>query len=95
MASLYSTMSRIALNSSIVVVPFTFIAGGLVWAMYGATDIAGVIVFGIFYGFFSGGCKFLVIRYPMSAADMQLGTVISLVNPVAATCKSLVLYIGQ
>jgi len=59
-----------------VVVPFTFIAGGLVWAMYGATDIAGVIVFGIFYGFFSGG--FISLVNPVSAtfaADVnEIGT---------------------
>ena len=70
MVSLYAAMDRIVLDFSIVLVPCTFISGGLVWAMFGAKNIAGVIVFGILYGFFSGGCKFVVIGRSMSAAYM-------------------------
>ncbi|KAF7799230.1 hypothetical protein EIP86_010462 [Pleurotus ostreatoroseus] len=40
-----------------VIIPMTFISGILIFAMLGATSSAGMVVFGILYGFFSGGCK--------------------------------------
>jgi len=38
-----------------VVIPSGIISAALVFAMFGASSIGGVIAFGIFYGFFSGG----------------------------------------
>ncbi|KAH0578997.1 hypothetical protein H2248_003174 [Termitomyces sp. 'cryptogamus'] len=38
-----------------VMIPISIISGSLVFAMFGATSIGGTVVFGIFYGFFSGG----------------------------------------
>jgi MFS family permease len=38
-----------------VMIPSAIIAAGLIFGMFGATSIAGVTVFGVFYGFFSGG----------------------------------------
>ncbi|KAF8880532.1 major facilitator superfamily domain-containing protein [Infundibulicybe gibba] len=38
-----------------VMIPSALISGGLIFAMFGATSIAGVTVFAVFYGFFSGG----------------------------------------
>jgi predicted MFS family arabinose efflux permease len=49
-----------------VIIPCTFLTGALVWAFMGATDIAGVIVFTIFYGFFSGG--FITMCVPCCAS---------------------------
>jgi hypothetical protein len=36
-------------------IPSAIISGGLVFAMFGASSITGAVVFGVFYGFFSGG----------------------------------------
>jgi len=38
-----------------VMITSSLISGGLVFALFGATNTVGVILFGIFYGFFSGG----------------------------------------
>ncbi|KAF9044415.1 MFS general substrate transporter [Panaeolus papilionaceus] len=38
-----------------VIIPSALISGGLVFGMLGAVNVAGVVCFGIFYGFFSGG----------------------------------------
>ncbi|KAF5381766.1 hypothetical protein D9615_005434 [Tricholomella constricta] len=38
-----------------ILIPSGVISGGLVFAMFGASSTAGAIVFGVFYGFFSGG----------------------------------------
>lgn len=46
-----------AYNTSI---PLTFIAGALIFAMLGTTSQAGIIVFAILYGFFSGAFVSLV-----------------------------------
>ncbi|KAJ3569824.1 hypothetical protein NP233_g4800 [Leucocoprinus birnbaumii] len=40
------------LNTAVI---FSFITGCLVFVMFGATTSGGVVAFGIFYGFFSGG----------------------------------------
>ena len=34
-----------------------FITGGLIFSLFGATNVGGVTAFAIVYGFFSGGCK--------------------------------------
>ncbi|KAJ7596021.1 major facilitator superfamily domain-containing protein [Mycena floridula] len=39
-----------------VMIPSAFISAGLIWAMIGATNVPGVVLFGIFYGIFSGSC---------------------------------------
>lgn len=41
-----------------VLCPVAIITGALVFAMYGASNTAGAIVFAIIYGYFSGGCKY-------------------------------------
>lgn len=38
-----------------VIIPSSVISAALVFAMFGATSTAGVVAFGVFYGFFSGG----------------------------------------
>ncbi|KAF8066742.1 major facilitator superfamily domain-containing protein [Lyophyllum atratum] len=38
-----------------IMIPSAFITAGLVFAMFGASSVAGAVVFGSFYGFFSGG----------------------------------------
>ncbi|GLB41018.1 putative MFS general substrate transporter [Lyophyllum shimeji] len=38
-----------------IIIPSAVVSGGLVFAMFGASSIAGASVFGVFYGFFSGG----------------------------------------
>jgi len=38
-----------------VLIPSAAISGGLVFAMFGASSVSGAIIFGVFYGFFSGG----------------------------------------
>ncbi|KIM43683.1 hypothetical protein M413DRAFT_68867 [Hebeloma cylindrosporum] len=38
-----------------VMIPSALISAALIFAMFGATSIAGVVLFGVFYGFFSGG----------------------------------------
>ena len=42
-------------------VPSTFLSGVLVFIMLAAHTVAGVTLFGIFYGFFSGVCKYLTL----------------------------------
>ncbi|KAJ3509211.1 hypothetical protein NLJ89_g5344 [Agrocybe chaxingu] len=39
-----------------VMIASSVLSAGLIFALFGATSVAGVTVFGIFYGFFSGGC---------------------------------------
>ena len=46
-----------------VLIPFTFIAGGLAFAWIALENLAGVIVFSILYGFFSGA----IVSLPPSA----------------------------
>lgn len=36
-------------------IPSALISAALIFGMFGATSVAGVAVFGVFYGFFSGG----------------------------------------
>ncbi|PPR07866.1 hypothetical protein CVT24_005603 [Panaeolus cyanescens] len=43
-----------------VIIPSTFISACLIFAMFGAVNVTGVICFGIFYGFFSGGMVSIV-----------------------------------
>jgi predicted MFS family arabinose efflux permease len=43
-----------------VLIPSGLISAGLIFAMFGATSVAGVATFGVFYGFFSGGMVSLV-----------------------------------
>lgn len=40
-----------------VIIPMTFISGCLVFVMLAATTVRGMVLFAIFYGFFSGACK--------------------------------------
>lgn len=42
-------------DHSPVIIPSSIISAALVFAMFGATSTAGVVAFGVFYGFFSGG----------------------------------------
>lgn len=39
-------------------IPVTAISGCLIFAMFGATNEIGLVLFAIVYGFFSGGCVF-------------------------------------
>ena len=43
----------------LVGIPMTVIAGGLMFMMLSATSDHLLIVFAVFYGFFSGACEFL------------------------------------
>ena len=52
------------LSSLIVLLTFTVISGGLMFAMFGATSNGAIIVFAILYGFFSGACKLPHPRFP-------------------------------
>ncbi|KAF8901153.1 major facilitator superfamily domain-containing protein [Gymnopilus junonius] len=38
-----------------IIIPSAIISAGLIFGLFGATSIAGVTLFAIFYGFFSGG----------------------------------------
>ncbi|KAG6334754.1 hypothetical protein ID866_4331 [Astraeus odoratus] len=49
-----------------VMIPCTALSGGLMFLMFGATGVAGTVVFGILYGFFSGG--FISIITPAVAS---------------------------
>lgn len=40
-----------------VLIPSGIISAGLIFGMFGATSVAGVTAFAVFYGFFSGGRK--------------------------------------
>lgn len=40
-----------------VIAPVTLICGGLVFAVFALTNVPGVVIFSLLYGFFSGGCK--------------------------------------
>lgn len=42
-----------------VLIPSGLISAGLIFAMFGATSVAGVATFGVFYGFFSGGSELI------------------------------------
>ena len=44
-------------SSNLAIIVSSFMTGCLVFAMFGATTSGSVAVFGIFYGFFSGGSK--------------------------------------
>ncbi|PCH34806.1 MFS general substrate transporter [Wolfiporia cocos MD-104 SS10] len=50
-----------------MIIPSTFITGALTFAMFGATSPAGVVVFAILYGFFSGASIALL---PPTAASL-------------------------
>ncbi|KAH0828906.1 MFS general substrate transporter [Lanmaoa asiatica] len=52
--------------TTLVIIPITVVAGGLVFAMLGATSDGGVVAFAILFGFFSGG--FVSLTAPASAA---------------------------
>jgi MFS family permease len=49
-----------------VMVPSTFLTGALVFALMGAKTVPGVVMFGILYGFFSGG--FMSLATPAAAS---------------------------
>lgn len=40
-----------------VTTPVTFVCGSLMFAMFGLKSVGGVVLFSLFYGFFSGACK--------------------------------------
>ena len=40
---------------ALVLIPSGIVSAGLIFAMFGATSVAGVTAFAVFYGFFSGG----------------------------------------
>jgi hypothetical protein len=42
-------------DTPLVMIPSSIISAALVFSMFGASSTAGVVAFGIFYGFFSGG----------------------------------------
>lgn len=39
-------------------IPCTVISGALIFAMFGATSVAGMTSFAVFYGVFSGVCEY-------------------------------------
>lgn len=43
-------------NDTLVAIPMTTIAGGLIFAMLGATSVSGMFTFAVVYGFFGGAC---------------------------------------
>ena len=45
-----------AMRLRAVIIPMTTIAGLLMFAMFGATTVGGMLAFAILYGFFSGCC---------------------------------------
>jgi MFS family permease len=57
-----------------VMIPCTLITGALVWSFLGATHVSGVVLFAIFYGFFSGGfitlCVPSCISYSRDVSDI-------------------------
>lgn len=74
----------VLINSILVIIPMTAIAGCLIFALLGAGSTAGMLVFAILYGFFSGGCKCL--SDPFYSPDRYLvALVISLIAAVAAS----------
>ncbi|KAI6037517.1 MFS general substrate transporter [Pisolithus marmoratus] len=52
-----------------IMIPCTLVSGCLIYLMLAATGMAGVVVFGILYGFFSGG--FISIMVPAVASYSQ------------------------
>ncbi|KAJ6589398.1 MFS general substrate transporter [Mycena capillaripes] len=69
-----------------VIIPMTFISGGLAFAFLGARTNAGLIVFALLYGFFSGGL--VSVSAPASASFSrnvgEIGTRIGLMCFVAS-----------
>lgn len=65
-----------------LIIPSTFISGGLVFGMFGTSNAAGAIVFSILYGFFSGGFLSLVTpAAALFAKDLnELGTRVGLLS---------------
>lgn len=49
------------------IVPATIISGIMIFVMFAATNVAGVVCVGVFYGFFSGVCEYVPF-----ASDGQL-----------------------
>jgi hypothetical protein len=48
----------------------SFITGGLVFALFGATSEGGAAAFGIFYGFFSGGSEYNIINCTSTSSSL-------------------------
>ena len=46
-----------------MLLPCLYISSALIFAILGITNLAGVVVFGLLYGFWSGSCEFLVIFF--------------------------------
>jgi hypothetical protein len=44
-----------------MLLPCLYISSALVFAILAVTNLVGVVVFGLLYGFWSGSCEFLVI----------------------------------
>jgi len=56
----------------IVMIPCGILSGGIIFLMFTATGVAGTVVFGILYGFFSGGCtSFISSTQPRSHLDLN------------------------
>ncbi len=73
------------MSSSLVMIPVTVISGVLIFAMFGATNSAGMIVFAILYGFFSGGgAVFVSLATIPNSFTLVWYLVISILAPVTA-----------
>ncbi|KAJ6501019.1 MFS general substrate transporter [Mycena vitilis] len=69
-----------------VILPLTFISGIMAFAFLGAKSDAGIIVFAILYGFFSGG--FISLSVPTSASfSRSVGEIGSRVGMMSVVCS--------
>ncbi|KAF9465927.1 major facilitator superfamily domain-containing protein [Collybia nuda] len=71
-----------------IIIPSSAISAALVFAMFGATSTAGVIIFATFYGFFSGGAISVVTpaagSFVTHADHSDLGTRIGILSFILA-----------
>ncbi|KAG7445108.1 MFS general substrate transporter [Guyanagaster necrorhizus] len=67
-----------------VIIPSGFITGSLVWALLGVHTIAGMAVFGVLYGFFSGA--FLTVATPAIASFTRSPTLDDIGLRIGISC---------
>ncbi|KAF9461140.1 MFS general substrate transporter [Collybia nuda] len=67
-----------------VLIPIGFLSGTIMWALLGVKSVAGVTVFAIFYGFFSGA--FLTLSSPAVASFSTSPTMNDIGLRVGITC---------
>ncbi|KAK0489286.1 major facilitator superfamily domain-containing protein [Armillaria novae-zelandiae] len=67
-----------------VIIPSGFITGSLVWALLGVHTIAGMAVFGVLYGFFSGA--FLTVATPAVASFTRSPTLDDIGLRIGISC---------